>query len=80
LGVGLTILPCKKEKCCEASKKFSRILWRRPRPKLGCGAKERKEEEYILYPMHGIVELKKMTILVTIFEHHCGQEECPSRF
>jgi hypothetical protein len=24
--------------------KFSRILWRRPRPKLGCGAKERKKE------------------------------------
>jgi hypothetical protein len=22
--------------------KFSRILWRRPRPKLGCGAKERR--------------------------------------
>jgi hypothetical protein len=42
--VGLTTLPCKKN-CCEASKKFSRILWRRPRPKLGCGAKERKKEE-----------------------------------
>jgi hypothetical protein len=39
--VELTILPCKKENCSEASKKFSRILWRRPRPKLGCGAKER---------------------------------------
>jgi hypothetical protein len=24
------------------SKKFSWILWRRPRPKLGCGAKERR--------------------------------------
>jgi hypothetical protein len=24
--------------------KFSRILWRRPRPNLGCGAKERKKE------------------------------------
>jgi len=42
LGVGLTTLPCKKENCWEASKKFSRILWRRPRPKLGCGAKERR--------------------------------------
>jgi hypothetical protein len=42
LGVGLTNLPCKKENCCEASKKFSRILWRRPRHKLGCGAKERR--------------------------------------
>jgi hypothetical protein len=42
--VGLTILPCKKENCWEASKKFSRILWRRPRPKLGYAAKERKKE------------------------------------
>jgi hypothetical protein len=42
--VGLTTLPCKKENCCEASKKFSRIL-RRPRPKLGCGAKERKKKK-----------------------------------
>jgi hypothetical protein len=41
LGVGLTTLPCKKENCSEASKKFSQILRRRPRPKLGCGAKER---------------------------------------
>jgi hypothetical protein len=40
--VGLTILSCKKENCREASKKFSRILRRRPRPKLGCGAKERR--------------------------------------
>jgi hypothetical protein len=44
LGVGITTLPCKRENCCEASKKFSRILWRKPRPKLGCGAKERKKE------------------------------------
>jgi hypothetical protein len=35
-------LPCKKENCWEASKKFSRILWRRPRPKLGSEAKERR--------------------------------------
>jgi hypothetical protein len=42
LGVGLTTLPCKKENHCEASKKFSRILRRRPKPTLGCGAKERK--------------------------------------
>jgi hypothetical protein len=41
--VGLTTLLCKKENCWEASKKFSRILRRRrPRPKLGCGAKERR--------------------------------------
>jgi hypothetical protein len=45
VGVGLTTLPCKKEKCWEASKKFSRILWRRPRPKLGCGAKERRRRK-----------------------------------
>jgi hypothetical protein len=42
LGVGLTTLPCKKENCREVSTKFSRILWRRPRPKLGCGAEERR--------------------------------------
>jgi hypothetical protein len=24
-------------------------LWRRPRPKLGCGAKERKKEEDFIY-------------------------------
>jgi hypothetical protein len=41
--VGLTTLPCKKENCLEASKKFSRILRRRLRPKLGCGAKERRK-------------------------------------
>jgi hypothetical protein len=40
--MGLTTLPCKKENSWEASKKFSWILWRRPRPKLGCGAKERR--------------------------------------
>jgi hypothetical protein len=42
LGVGLTTLHCIKEDCWESSKKFSRILRRRPRPKLGCGAKERR--------------------------------------
>jgi hypothetical protein len=53
--VGLTTLPCKKENCWEASKKFSRILWRRPRPRLGCGAKERKKERRkfsVPEPMH----------------------------
>jgi hypothetical protein len=40
--MGLTTLPSKKENCREASKKFSWILWRRPRPKLGCGAKGRE--------------------------------------
>jgi hypothetical protein len=49
VGVGLTILPCKKGNCREASKKFSRILWRRSRPKLGCGTKERrKKTEYAI--------------------------------
>jgi hypothetical protein len=42
--VGLTTLSCKNENCWEASKKFSRILWRRPRPTLGYGAKEKKKE------------------------------------
>jgi hypothetical protein len=41
--VGLTTLPCKKENSLEASKKSSRILRRKPRPKLGCGAKERRK-------------------------------------
>jgi hypothetical protein len=26
--------------------KFNWILWRRPRPKLGCGAKERRRSKY----------------------------------
>jgi hypothetical protein len=47
MGVGLTTLPCKKENW-EASKKFSRILRSRPRPKLGCGAKERRKKEGFL--------------------------------
>jgi hypothetical protein len=42
--MGLTTLLCKKENCLEASKKFSRILWRRSRPRLGCEAKERSYE------------------------------------
>jgi hypothetical protein len=29
--------------------KFSQILWRRPRPKLGCGAKERKKKNPQVY-------------------------------
>jgi hypothetical protein len=45
LGLGLTTLPCKKRKLLETSKKFSRILRRRPRPTLGCGAKERRKKE-----------------------------------
>jgi hypothetical protein len=45
LGVGLTTLSCKKENCREASNKFSRILRRRPRPTLGCGAKERRKQK-----------------------------------
>jgi hypothetical protein len=43
--VGLTTLPCKGENCLEASKKFSLILWRRPSPKLGCGAKRRERDK-----------------------------------
>jgi hypothetical protein len=41
----LTTLPCKKENCWEASKKFCQILWRKPRPKLDCGAKERRKKD-----------------------------------
>jgi hypothetical protein len=40
VGRGANNPTLKEENCWEASKKFSRILWRRPRPKLGCGAKE----------------------------------------
>jgi hypothetical protein len=40
LDVELTTQPCKK--IVEKPLKFSRILWRRPRPKLGCGAKEKR--------------------------------------
>jgi hypothetical protein len=47
LGVGLTTVPCKKENYLDASKKFSLILRRRPRPKLGCGAKERRKKQLI---------------------------------
>jgi hypothetical protein len=49
LGVGLTIPPCKKkivEKPARNSAIFNgRRLQRRPRPKLGCGAKGEEEEE-----------------------------------
>jgi hypothetical protein len=44
LGVGITTVPCKKENFREASKKFIRILRRRPRPTLGCGAKEKRKK------------------------------------
>jgi hypothetical protein len=40
LGVGLTPYPVKK-KIVEKPPRFW-ILWRRPRPKLGCGATERR--------------------------------------
>jgi hypothetical protein len=39
----------------EASKKFSRILWRRPRPKLGCGAKERRRRSYTIIFIDAVV-------------------------
>jgi hypothetical protein len=62
LGVGLTTLPCKREKCSEASKKFSRILWRRPRPKLGCGAKEGRR-------------MKKNGLCSVEYENDCVNDE-----
>jgi len=40
VGRGAKTLPYKKENFWEASKKFGWILRERPRPKLGCGAKE----------------------------------------
>jgi hypothetical protein len=45
VGRGANNPTLKKENFREASKKFSRILRRRPRPKLGCGAKERRKKE-----------------------------------
>jgi hypothetical protein len=44
VGRGAITLPCKKENCRDASKKFSWILWR-SKPKLGCGSKERKKNK-----------------------------------
>jgi hypothetical protein len=43
--MGLTTLPCKKnvEKPPRNSAIFNGRLQRRPRPKLGCGAKEEKK-------------------------------------
>jgi hypothetical protein len=47
VGRGANNPTLKKEHCWEASKKFSRILRRRPRHKLGCGAKERRKEGFV---------------------------------
>jgi hypothetical protein len=50
LGVGLTTLTCKKivEKLPRNSAIFNgRRLWRRPRPKLVCGAKGKKKNVYL---------------------------------
>jgi hypothetical protein len=49
LDVGLTTPPCKKENCWEASKKFSQILRRRPRPTLGCGAEKRRRNNCLRF-------------------------------
>jgi hypothetical protein len=49
LGVGLTTLPRKKkivEKPPKIQPDNGRRLWKRPRPKLGCGAKERESEKW----------------------------------
>jgi hypothetical protein len=56
MGVGLTTLTCKKKK---ASKKFSRILRMRPRPTLGCGAKERRRRSSLRIPKEGDVNFFK---------------------
>jgi hypothetical protein len=43
--VGLTTLPCKKkivDNLQEIQPDNGRRLWRRPRPKLSCGARERE--------------------------------------
>jgi hypothetical protein len=43
-GRGAQPYPVKNETVEKPSMKFSWILWRRPRPRLGCGAKERKKK------------------------------------
>jgi hypothetical protein len=55
LGVGLTTYPVKR-KLLRTSKKYSRIFWRRPRPKLGCGAKERRRR-IIFYRVLGALQI-----------------------
>jgi hypothetical protein len=57
----ITTLPCKKEIYWEASKKFSWILWRRPRPKLGCGAKERRKMISVLVSWKSIRAIGECT-------------------
>jgi hypothetical protein len=42
LGVGLTTLPCKKKIVEKPPRNSAGFLWKMPRPKLGCGAKERR--------------------------------------
>jgi hypothetical protein len=42
LGVRLTTLPCKKKIVEKPPRNSAGFLWRRPRPKLRCGAKERR--------------------------------------
>jgi hypothetical protein len=44
--VGLTTLLCKKEIVEKPPRNSAGLLWRRPRPKLGCGAKERRTRRY----------------------------------
>jgi hypothetical protein len=45
--VGLTTLPC-KNKLLRSLQEIGRILWRRPRSKLGYGAKERRKKKNYL--------------------------------
>jgi hypothetical protein len=69
--VGLTTLPCKKEiveKPPRNSAIFNgRRLQRRPRPKLGCGAKERErrhpkkcDDSTKSYPTASVQELQQL--------------------
>jgi hypothetical protein len=46
--VGLITLPCKKRKLLRSFQEISRILRRRPTPKLGCGAKERRNTKKLI--------------------------------
>jgi hypothetical protein len=66
LGVGLTILPCKRivEKPPRNLAIFNgRRFGRRPRPKLGCGAEEEEEEKKKKKNIWWIVQVLKLLII-----------------
>jgi hypothetical protein len=71
LGVGVTILPCKKKIVEKTLKKFWMILWRRPRPKLGCGSKDRKK--ILRYNFITFLQEKRKTAKLLPLEHQTSE-------